>query len=487
MGSVETRCAVLIGGFVLGACAQPRPQNPPAEQQTAPRQSTSPASLTSPPSDPQEAATTRPAQLDPDGNDDTEDVGAGSLPAVAHFERVGRAPLALRRICDLTVFHDSLYAAHANDPLGTDGATLTRYRPIDDTDGPNGGPKSPFSIAFDWNRPGEPTGGGGAGQGFLRVHAIDGRLFVPDADPPYNGFGISEGGTEGFVFVSDGQGKFARAMGEHFRPPAAPTADGGAGAAVLPRAYHVLDVIRFRGRFYASTGSVPPTERAWRGASPGALHVANASLSRWTYEVDYPYPWQDGVWRLGFMVRYKDRLYAGIQDYDGREPNDYVTFAPPPDATVIGHNDVHGVRVTPTGAAFTLRWFADQGRLYWIVLQRDGVGALRVTEDGDNWNTVALPAEGGRPTDIARFRDGLVVLTERALYRIDGGAHGMVPIGVIAPVLGKHPPFEQTDAFCASPLAVYRNELYAGGQRDGSLYRLAPGPAPPPSEKPAKH
>jgi hypothetical protein len=96
--------------------------------------------------------------------------------------------MALQRICDLTALGDALYASHANQPLGTDGATITRYQPDD--------AKRPFAVAFDWNRPGEPTKGGGAGQGFLRVHAIGGRLFVPDTDPPYAGFGIADpGGT----------------------------------------------------------------------------------------------------------------------------------------------------------------------------------------------------------------------------------------------------------------------------------------------------
>jgi hypothetical protein len=419
---------------------------------------------------PAEAAPPPVTQIDPDGNDDPEDPGKGAIPAAASFERVGRPPLALQRICDLTPFRGALYAAHANQPLGTDGATITRYVPPD-PNAPDAGAasKRPFSVAFDWNRPGEPTEGGGAGQGFLRVHAIGGRLFVPDSDPPYNGFGISEGGTEGFVFVSDEEGKLARARDPHFRPPAPPTADGGAGAAVLPRAYHVLDVIRFRGRLYASTGSVPPGEHAWRGPSPGALHVANPSLSRWTYEVGYPFPYKEGVWRLGYMVRFKDRLYAGIQDYDGREPNDYLVFAPPKESERITPDDVRPVRVTNRGAALTLRWYADGGRLYWIALEKNGAGVLRVTSDGDDWEEVRLPSEVGRPTDIVRFRDGLVVMAERGLVRIDGE-----PFSVVASVPGKKSPFEITDAFCSAPLAVLDGELYAGGQRDGSLFRLTP-------------
>src|ERR1700722_19462443 len=72
------------------------------------------------------------AQIDPDGDDDPIDVGSGPLPEGLRFERVGRAPLALQRICDLTPLGDALYASHAFQPLGTDGATITRYRPDDD-------------------------------------------------------------------------------------------------------------------------------------------------------------------------------------------------------------------------------------------------------------------------------------------------------------------------------------------------------------------
>ena len=464
-----------------------------------------------------DAARSARTQIDDDGNDDPEDPGQGSAPASGRFEKVGTPPLALTRICDLTPFGGALYAAHANQPLGTDGATITRYRK-DAT--------KPFGVAFDWNRPGEPTKGGGAGQGFLRVHAIGGRLFVADADPPYNGLGLVEYGTEGYVFVSDRDGGFAPPRAPHYRPPAAPdlrSEDGRAGAGVLPRAYHVIDVVKFRGGLYASTGSVPPKERAWNGPSPGALHRASDDGSRWTYEVDYPRPWRDGVWRLTFMVRFRDRLYAGIQDYDGRDPNDYVYFAPrerernetragtgtgtgtsreagaAPEA-ILSQEDAHPVRVTRTGAAGTLRWWVDTrvtpARLYWLAWSRDTGVTLRVTSDGDRWAAIALPDDAGRPTDVTRFRDAVVVLTERGLYKLTGqavdGAAGVdAQDGVAAvtatsiarvldgpdggpPAKDKRSPFEVSDFFCVAPLAVFDNELYAGGQRGGALYRLIP-------------
>jgi hypothetical protein len=451
----RSRLAVLV----LTACTRPAPSPPsPPPQATAGDEADATASIstTEPPV---------PPQLDPDGDDDPSDTGAPPLPAGLRFERVGRSPSALQRICDLTPLGDALFASHANQPLGTDGATITRYRPDD--------AQRPLTVAFDWNRPGEPTKGGGAGQGFLRVHAIGGRLFVPDTDPPYAGFGIADPGTEGYVFVSDANGAFAPARMPGHRPPSPPTPgpDGRAGAGVLPRAYHVIDVIRFRGRTYASTGSVPPTERAWRGASPGALHVADDAWSRWTYEVDYPFPWQSGVWRLTYLVRFRDKLYAGIQDYDGREPNDYVVFSPPGDAGVLGHDDVRGVRVTPRGGALTLRWYADAGKLWWIALERGGGVALRVTEDGAAWRTVAFPAEAGGPTDVTRYRGAIVALTERGLWRVDVDT----PVE-LARLDSKRTRFPVDNAFCAAPLAVFRGDLYAGDQRDGSLWRIAPPP-----------
>lgn len=398
------------------------------------------------------------APLDTDGDDDasTESVAAPPL-AAGHFVRVGRAPLALQRICDLTPFADALYAAHATRPLGLDGATISRYRPS---------AKTPFDVAFDWNRAGEPSKGGGAGQGFLRVHAIGGRLFVADADPPYNGFGISEPGTEGFVFVSNAAGEFARVRMPGHLPPRPPDGEH-AGAAVLPRAYHVIDVIRYRGQIYAATGSVPPGERAWHGASPGALQVEPELGARFEYAADYPNPHRDGVWRLTFLARFRDRLYAGLQDYDQREPNDYVYFAPPRGRDRILQEDLHAARVTESGTAQTLRWYADAGKLYWIAWNRAGV-ALRVTSDGDAWSVVDLPADLGVPTDLRRTRGALHVLMSRGLVRLE--ADGIAT--TLARIDDKKSPFELDDSFCAAPLAEFQGALYAGGQRDGALYRF---------------
>lgn len=381
--------------------------------------------------------------LEPDGNDDPEEPGAGTLPAAGRFERVGRSFASLKRVCDLTPLGGSLYAAHAYVPLGVDGATITRFTP----------PGS-FAVAFDWNRPGEPTAGGGAGQGFVRARAIGGRLYVPDADPPYGGFGLVDHGTEGYVFASDEQGVFAKAQGPHLRPPKT--------TLVIPRAYHDIDVIRYHGRLYASTGAVPPGERAWRGSSPGALHAENDAGTRFDYVAGYPPDATADVWRLTYMVRFQGRVLAGIQEYYPREANDYVVF----DGATLTPK-----RVTPHGGTQTLRWYADRGTLYWIGVDRGGQGVLRATHDGETWRDLPVPTDAGAPADIVRFRDGLVVLTEHRLLRL--GAGDALTTIASWPDEGKTKGlFAVDDLYCAPPLAVFGGDLYAGSQRDGALYRL---------------
>ena len=404
-------------------------------------------------------------QIDPDGDDDPEAPGTGTRPTSGHFARVGRTWLSLSRICDLTPFDGALFAAHAYAPLGVDGATITRYDA--------GRATNKFSVAFDWNRPGEPAGGGGAGQGFTRVHAFGGKLWVADDDPPYDGFGLVDPGTEGYVFVSDEHGAFAKALNPakadeerprkvHFRPPKT--------AIVVPRAYHDLDVIRFRGKVWASTGSVPPSERAWHGSSPGALNVLDEDKNRFKYVVGYPENATSDVWRLTFMVRFRDELYAGIQEYYPRETNDYVVF---------DGQKLTGKRVTDEGGAETLRWYADRGSLYWIAIDKDGRGVLRVTRDGETWREIEVPASAGRPADVVRFRDGLVVLAERALFKLDGvdgsavGGTSRAPMTLTSIATWDDATrFALSDFFCAAPLAVYDGKLYAGSQKDGSLWRF---------------
>lgn len=393
-------------------------------------------------------------------------------------------------MCDLTPFQGRLFAALARRPLGSDGAVVAEYSPE----------TQKVSSAFDWNRRGEPTTGGGGGQGFLRVRSIGERLYVPDADPPYGGLGVADHGTEGYVFLSDSAGAFP--------PPRAPHARIPAGTAVLPRAYHVFDVAEFRGVLYASTGAVPPSEPAWTGSAPGALLAAPTTPSaasasaRWTFALGYPrrakkgtYLYEDGVWRLTYLTVFRDELYAGIQDYDGRSSADFIRVAPPAGRSTLQDDDAVPVHVTTSGAAATLRWYVDEfensGTLYWISTGGGDGGTLRKSVDGRTWTTISLPAPLGRPTDVRRVLrtatspGHLLVLGENGIAELAGGAVTLVS-GVDEGLLDKiydakqkkkvsKSPFEISDLLCVSPLAELNGVVYLGGAlgTKARLFRLA--------------
>ncbi len=438
----------------LIACASGRPASPapaPARDLAPAVASSAAAPLASASASP--APPAPPPRIDPDGNDEAvaPDV---ALPAHGHFEKVGRHWAALQRVCDFAEHDGALIMAHATRPLGFGGATLTRFDPA---------AKARFSLVFNWNREGEPERGGAGGQGFLRIRDIDGRLYVPDADPPYLGLGLAAG-VEGYVFESDALGAFAGARRPGHLPPAAPTGDR-AGAIVLPGAIHDFDVIRFRGKLYASTSAVIPP-KATATSSPGTLFTPGDAPGPWHVAFTYAGAPGEASVRLGYMTRFRDRLYVAVSPLYGIDKHDFVVIDPPRDATAIAADQAHPVQVTATGGAHTLRWYADRGRLYWITIGADG-GELRVTDDGDTFRLLALPSGAGRPSDILRVGERLIVLAEHGLYELAGDA-----FREIAPAPAGKTPFKVDDGYCAAPLAVFDGKLYAGGQLRGALWQV---------------
>ena len=364
---------------------------------------------------------------------------------------VGRHWASLRRVCALAPFGKSLYASHAYAALVIDGATVTRYTPGEDP---------PIRVAFDWNRRGQPTKGGGGGQGFARLREIDGRLYLPDTDPPYAGFGLSGKGIEGYVFVSDAEGKFARPRLPKHLPPAPPTREQ-AGAAVLPYAYHVFDVARFGDHIYASGGGYVPG-----GAAPGALFLGTDDGSPWQPVATFPDPPDAHVWRLTYLVAFRQRLYAGVETFDDANDTDYVSFGLPAPGQHLTSGDALPELQAFAGGASTLRWREDGKQLFWIAAHAGGV-TLQHSEDGAHWTPIALPPEAGWPLDVIRYRGALVILTEHRLLQLRAGE-----LSELARVDSKRSPFELGDTYCPAPLAVFDGELYAGGQQKGRLFRL---------------
>lgn len=398
------------------------------------------------------SAPAQPPQLDPDGNDEEPATGV-VVPELGHFEKVGRHWAALQRICDFAVLGNALYMAHATQPLGLGGASVTRYIPDD---------KQPFSLAFNWNREGEPERGGGAGQGFLRLRQLDGRLYVPDADPPYLGLGMATG-IEGYLFVSDANGGFAAARLPGHLPPRA-VSSARAGTAVLPGGLHDFDVIRYRGKLYASTSAaIPPNGNA--KTSPGTLLTPLANESA-PWQVAFTYagaPGEESV-RLGYMVRFRDRLYVAISPLYGLDRHDFLVISPPRERATFDSADARPVTVV--GGTHTLRWYTDAGRLYWITIDSNGV-ELRVTADGEHFRLLALPPAAGHPSDVLRVGSKLVVLAEHGLYELLNDKFVLR-----APILDAKTPFKVDDGYCAPPLVAFQGSLYAGDQLRGNLWKL---------------
>lgn len=393
------------------------------------------------------------AQLDPDGNDE-EPAASFDLPAQGHFVKVGRHWGALQRVCDFAVRGSSLFMAHATRPLGLDGASVTRYEP---------GAKREFALAFDWNRTGEPSKGGGGGQGFLRLRNIDGRLYVPDADPPYLGLGMAKP-IEGYVFVSDASGAFAPARMPGHTPPRAVTADK-AGTAVLPGALHGFDIIKYRGKIYASTSAmIPPNGSA--PSSPGTLLTPVDASAPWRVAFTYAGAPGEASVRLGYMTRFRDRLFVAVSPIEGIDRHDYVVIAPPRSRNDLEQADATPVKATPTGRAHTLRWYTDRGKLYWLSI--DGAGAfLRVSQDGESFSLLELPSDAGLPAAVLRAGEHLLVLAEFGLYEL--GSTGFV-LRARAP--SEQDLFAVDDGYCAPPMAVFQGSLYVGDQKKGALWKL---------------
>jgi hypothetical protein len=336
--------------------------------------------------------------------------------------------------------------------IDEDGAQIYRYDPK----------TRAWTLAFDWDRgtkAGDVSGVGG--QGLSRLRIEDGRLVATDSDAPMlGGFHFTMAGFEGYLFVSDEQGVF---------PPLGPDASPPEGTPVVTFAFHVFDVIHFRGALVASGGTVSLTREARAGAGRypaaiyGGLPGASTLLPRFAMGTAGA-----GVQRVTYMHRFGGRLYLGFQNneqrarYDlavlGGDPNDPKTSPP-----VLA-------RVTSDGGWLTRRFASGDGTLYWIAsgYPSDGRPAtLFASSDGVRFAAVPLPADAGAPQDLVVAGTTRWLLTTRGLYR---AAAGQDFVKVADAPEGD--PFGSWDPFCSAPLTVFAGTLWAGSTRDGKVYSI---------------
>jgi hypothetical protein len=392
-----------------------------------------------------------------DGEDDgNEELSASALSALVRaseteWQKVAAPPdTAHPVVCDAVPFSGSLYVSHAVEPLDQTGSRIHRYDP-------RASESERWSLAFDYNGPGDNAHGyhRGGGQGLTRVRVINDKLFAVDADSTSRGFyGISDSFVEAYLFVSDEQGRFA-------------SADSGAPAGVraIESCLHALDVIEFRGALIATggTGVIQGNKYRW----PGALFVGDGESKVLTPK--YPLGLGVGVVRTSFLHRFGGPLYIGFQNNGARARFDLAVLTDDPRRDDAAPPVL--ARVTEEGGWLTRRFASGGGVLYWVATgypRRDEKGgALFRSSDGVRFQRVPLPAGAGIPQDVVVAGGTAFLLASGGLYRSKSGA-SFERIAA-AP---KGDPFGHFETFCSAPLVVFDDALYAGSTRDGSLFRV---------------
>jgi hypothetical protein len=394
-------------------------------------------------------------ERDPDGEDDGGTIVGPNLRALAAAPAVGWARIAPPAgahdlVCDVAAIGDRAAVSFAEKMIDVDGAQIHLLDPA----------TGAWTLALDWDRGGGPGRSHEVGgQGIARVRVADGRLWAPDGDAPERGgFGWSEADFEDYVFVSQPGGIF---------PPLGPGNAPPASTVVLPWAFHVFDVISYRGARIA-TGGTATDDGATR--FPGGLFVGDASARLWPprFRVGDDRR-RVGVVRTTFAHRFGGRLYVGLQNNEWRLSWDLavLTGDPRADATPPPVR----IRVTPDGGRMTRRFASGGGRLYWIAgLPRPRAAELWVSADGVWFRPIGLPADAGVPQDLVIADDVRWLLASGGLYRAG-------PDDVFVRVAAAPPsdPFGRWDTFCSAPLAVVGDQLLAGSTRDGALWRVTAG------------
>ena len=324
-----------------------------------------------------------------------------TLPPSDGFVRVGTPSSQQRVIPDLEVFRGRLYVATSTNPLMQQGASLWSTQ-----DG------STFERLID-----QPTS-----EGFLRVRALGGMLFVPEADPP--GY---EGGR---VWISRD--------GKRFTPT------------TVPGVVHSYDVADFAGHLLSSNGAAD----------------GSGGLFRWSPDQE---TWsriaEAGSRRLQYMVEYRGRLYVA-KTLSGT-PADFLVWSDDLAAPPQISKDV------VPGEAHTWRWYVSgRNRLFWSHWSAEGGHEVRYTDDGESWALVPELSDQFA-SDFAELDGHLYVLTASGLWGSRDHARfeqliastGPFPF---APVVDE----ARMNVEAMASMASYRDALWCGSSRNGSLYRV---------------
>lgn len=326
--------------------------------------------------------------------------GPAPLPTQATLARVGAPPGGLPVISDLEVFDDALWLATSLDPLARFGAQVWRWDPA-------GG----FVLALD-----DPTS-----QGFLRARALDGKLYVPDADP--------DGLAPGYVHVFDSA--VAR--------PRRTTVDAQV---------HGFDVVAFGGGL----------------VSLGGLDTAESSVSRFDPAL--------GRWTVASRGPFSRLKYGGV--LDGALIATKRVVGSPADLVRVDAAGVQTGLDLIAGEANVPCVEALRGALYVTLASSAGVAHVRLEPGG-----AAVPLtgiSGALLFDFVEHTDGNVyaVGTDGAQTSFVYGSADGVVFQRLVTVNDARFGRVGNNADGRPSIASFQGRLYLGSSTDGALYRLDP-------------
>ena len=342
-------------------------------------------------------------------------------------------PAPYRQVGDLVSTPKGLVIAASVDALTLDGAAIFRLEP----DGS-------LEELFEWE-----------GQGFLRIAALGDRLLVPDADPPFHLLGYAfSWDVEGYVFVSDAEGKFDADWRE-----------------VLPASYHVFDVARLAGgMLVASTGAYPEGETAYVSEhAPAALFGDAGPDKPWRRLLEYPARNATGVSRFTWLLPLSDgALLAGIQTSRADMPR-AVRIEGLPDTPRVTEST--GLPDEP------MRWFAWRDRIFALTSSERGRGptgrfprtVLHVSRDGGR-SFSPVPGAPQSPLALATLGEALYLLDGGVLHRhIEGERFDPVSEPLLA-LVGR------PTLLVNHSLVVHAGSLWSANPLTGEIFEAVPEP-----------
>lgn len=325
---------------------------------------------------------------------------------------------------DLCSAGDALYVAASTNVLTTNGQGIYSLTPD--------GRLSPVLVR--------------KGQGFLRVHTIADRVFVPDADAPLTASVIFRLNLDGFVYSFD------------------PHTPDAVRREVIPHVYHVFDTAPLGGRIYAAGGAYAEGDLPYHTKrNPAALYLREAEEKPWRRVLEYPEVPQGsttGVVRFTFLHPLPNgTLLAGLTDWSGTVGgNGAVLIEGLPDHPTVRR--VTGVDGSP------LRWISWKGRIY-VIAERNGITRLACSTDGGLTFAPATAAPP-LPQSLAVTDDVLILLADGTLYRSDDGTT-FAALTAQNPELRHHP-----HPLITAPLTFHQGRLWAADPQRGTIWSAEP-------------